>query len=110
MQFSQYSTTPMNRWNKVDKQYHTNECDASSEKMLDFFVFILNWPARNQWEHLTLSRINLKGKMSQSCISMALYDYYSIRNYTRKLVLHTRDSNSDIVGAASAGLACNQKI
>ncbi|KAF9623794.1 hypothetical protein IFM89_005379 [Coptis chinensis] len=50
------------------------------------------------------------GKMSQSCISMALYDYYSTRNYTRKLVLHTRNSNSDIVGAASAGLACNQKI
>ncbi|KAF9625484.1 hypothetical protein IFM89_023400 [Coptis chinensis] len=43
------------------------------------------------------------GKMSQSCISMSLSDYYSTHNYTRKLVLHTRNSHSDIVGAASAG-------
>ncbi|XP_068652645.1 glutamate receptor 2.8-like [Aristolochia californica] len=42
--------------------------------------------------------------MSETCISMALSDFYTTHNYTTKLVLHTRDSKKDIVGATSAAL------
>ncbi|PIA37057.1 hypothetical protein AQUCO_03100069v1 [Aquilegia coerulea] len=44
------------------------------------------------------------GRMTQSCISMALEDYYSINNYTTRLVLHTRDSHRDVVDAASSAI------
>ncbi|XP_049349846.1 glutamate receptor 2.8-like [Solanum verrucosum] len=46
------------------------------------------------------------GKMGLSCISMALSDFYSIdgSNYKTRLVLHTRDSKKDVVGAAAAAL------
>uniref|UniRef100_A0A5B7BTY4 Glutamate receptor n=1 Tax=Davidia involucrata TaxID=16924 RepID=A0A5B7BTY4_DAVIN len=47
------------------------------------------------------------GKMSQTCMSMALADFYANQynyNYTTRIVLHTRDSNSDIVDAASAAI------
>lgn len=46
------------------------------------------------------------GKMSMSCISVALSDFYSSdhgSSYQTRLVLHTRDSKRDIVGAAAAG-------
>ncbi|XP_038699195.1 glutamate receptor 2.7-like [Tripterygium wilfordii] len=45
------------------------------------------------------------GMMSLSCINMALSDFYSSHsNYKTRLVLTSRDSNGDVVGAASAGL------
>ncbi|XP_058102141.1 glutamate receptor 2.7-like [Magnolia sinica] len=44
------------------------------------------------------------GKMGQTCISMALSDLYQAHNYTTRLVLHTRDSKEDVVGAASEAL------
>ncbi|KAG9456023.1 hypothetical protein H6P81_000531 [Aristolochia fimbriata] len=44
------------------------------------------------------------GKMGESCISMALSDFYAAHNYTTKLLLHTRDSNKDIVGATAAAV------
>ncbi|KAM3379397.1 glutamate receptor 2.8 [Capsicum galapagoense] len=47
------------------------------------------------------------GKMSMSCISVALSDFYSSdhgSSYQTRLVLHTRDSKRDIVGAAAAAL------
>lgn len=43
------------------------------------------------------------GKMSQSCMSMALSDFYAARNYSTKLILHPRDSKKDVVGAAARG-------
>ena len=46
----------------------------------------------------------LVGKIGLSCIKMALSDFYTAHaKYTTRLVLHARDSNSDVVGAASAG-------
>ncbi len=44
------------------------------------------------------------GKMGFSCINMALSDFYaSNSNYKTRLVLNSRDSESDVVGAAAAG-------
>ena len=43
------------------------------------------------------------GKMSQSCMSMALSDFYAAGNHSTKLILHPRDSKKDIVGAAARG-------
>ncbi|PON89449.1 hypothetical protein TorRG33x02_148000 [Trema orientale] len=45
------------------------------------------------------------GKMGLSCINTALSDLYASynANYNTKLVLHIRDSKSDVVGAAAAG-------
>ncbi|PRQ30094.1 putative periplasmic binding protein-like I [Rosa chinensis] len=45
------------------------------------------------------------GKMYLSCIEMALSDFYaSHAHYKTRLVLNTRNSNGDVVGAAAAGL------
>ncbi|KAJ8561139.1 hypothetical protein K7X08_027329 [Anisodus acutangulus] len=47
------------------------------------------------------------GKMGLSCISMALSDFYSSDHgskYKTRVVLHTRDSKRDVVGAAAAAL------
>ncbi|XP_038711272.1 glutamate receptor 2.8-like isoform X2 [Tripterygium wilfordii] len=45
------------------------------------------------------------GMMSLSCINMALSEFYSSHgNYKTRLVLTSRDSNRDVVAAASAGL------
>ncbi|KAL5973940.1 hypothetical protein ACLOJK_030599 [Asimina triloba] len=41
------------------------------------------------------------GTMSQACISVALSDFYASRSSRTRLVLHTRDSKNDIVGAAA---------
>ncbi|XXG51736.1 hypothetical protein AAC387_Pa03g0242 [Persea americana] len=45
------------------------------------------------------------GKMGESCISMALADFYTAHtNYTTQLKLHWRDSNQDNVDTASMAL------
>ncbi|XP_057467334.1 glutamate receptor 2.3-like [Actinidia eriantha] len=45
------------------------------------------------------------GKMGLSCISMALSDFYASHDdYKTRLVLNTRDSKDDVVGAAAAAL------
>ncbi|KAJ4959376.1 hypothetical protein NE237_026487 [Protea cynaroides] len=45
------------------------------------------------------------GEMAESCISMALSDFYNVHtNYSTRLELHTVDSGGDSVGAASAAL------
>ncbi|KAF8400402.1 hypothetical protein HHK36_013700 [Tetracentron sinense] len=45
------------------------------------------------------------GKVAQSCISMAISDFYARhQDYNSKIVLHTRDSKGDVVSAASAAL------
>lgn len=46
------------------------------------------------------------GKMSEICISMAVADFYKTHNnYTTKLNLNWRDSNQDLVDAASKGIS-----
>ncbi|XP_042485355.1 glutamate receptor 2.7-like [Macadamia integrifolia] len=48
---------------------------------------------------------NLVGRIGLTCISMALSDFYEIHSfYKTRLVLHTRDSNSNVVHAASMAL------
>ncbi|KAL3721199.1 hypothetical protein ACJRO7_005938 [Eucalyptus globulus] len=45
------------------------------------------------------------GKMSKTCLEMAMDDFYSAHNdYTTRLVLHTRNATSDAVTAASAAI------
>nr|DAD27621.1 TPA_asm: hypothetical protein HUJ06_029089 [Nelumbo nucifera] len=45
------------------------------------------------------------GEMAETCIRMALSDFYAAHtDYRTRLVLHTRDSNEDVVAAASAAL------
>ena len=46
------------------------------------------------------------GKMGLSCIEMALPEFYASRgrDYNTRLVVHARDSKSDVIGAASAGM------
>ncbi|KAK1292973.1 Glutamate receptor 1.2 [Acorus calamus] len=52
---------------------------------------------------LILDSGSLIGKMSNISISMAIEDFYeSHPDYTTRVVLHGRDSDMDIVGAASA--------
>ncbi|KAL6655544.1 hypothetical protein ACP70R_006370 [Stipagrostis hirtigluma subsp. patula] len=47
----------------------------------------------------------LVGKITRTCIQMALEDFYAVhKNYSTKLVLHIRDSHSNNVQAASAAL------
>lgn len=45
------------------------------------------------------------GKMGLSCIEMAVSEFYASHGYyyNTRLAIHTRDSKSDVVGAASAG-------
>ena len=48
----------------------------------------------------------LVGRMGLSCIRMAISEFYKSddgRHYNTRLVIHPRDSKSDVVGAASAG-------
>ena len=53
---------------------------------------------------LVLDMNSWAGKMSSRCISMAFSDFYaSHSHYKTRLVLHTRDSNNSVIGAAHAG-------
>ncbi|GAB4857802.1 hypothetical protein Ancab_015709, partial [Ancistrocladus abbreviatus] len=46
---------------------------------------------------------SLVGEMGFTCIQMALSDFYASHAHFRtRLVLHTRGSNQDVVGAAAA--------
>ncbi|KAK1292511.1 hypothetical protein QJS10_CPB17g00085 [Acorus calamus] len=57
---------------------------------------------------LILDSGRLVGKMSNTSISMALEDFYeSHPDYTTQVVLHGRDSDMDVVGAASADSGLN---
>ncbi|KAL5699840.1 hypothetical protein ACHQM5_030682 [Ranunculus cassubicifolius] len=51
-----------------------------------------------------LDKSTLVGKITQSCIIMGLTDYYSAHNTSTRLVLHIRDSNEDVVDAASSAV------
>ncbi|XP_058210512.1 glutamate receptor 2.2-like [Rhododendron vialii] len=49
---------------------------------------------------------HMVGKVSQTCISMALEDFYALNqnHSTTRIVLHKRDSKGDVVEAASAAV------
>ncbi|XP_058210533.1 glutamate receptor 2.2-like isoform X2 [Rhododendron vialii] len=49
---------------------------------------------------------HMVGKVSQTCISMALEDFYTLNqnHSTTRIVLHKRDSKGDVVEAASAAI------
>ncbi|XP_058226993.1 glutamate receptor 2.7-like [Rhododendron vialii] len=49
---------------------------------------------------------HMVGKVSQTCISMALEDFYALNqnHSTTRIVLHKRDSKGDVVEAASAAI------
>ncbi|KAE9454204.1 hypothetical protein C3L33_13884, partial [Rhododendron williamsianum] len=55
---------------------------------------------------LILDLDNILGKMSHTCTSMALEDFYAsnLQTRTTKIVLHTRDSKNDVVEAASVAI------
>ena len=47
----------------------------------------------------------LVGKMGRTSISMAIDDFYDLnRNYTTRVVLHSRNTNNDVVQAAAGGI------
>ncbi|EXC66202.1 hypothetical protein L484_000102 [Morus notabilis] len=51
------------------------------------------------------------GKVGLSCLKMALSDFYNSRSfYNTRLVLHVRDSNKDVVKAASAGIPLSLRV
>ncbi|KAJ6673851.1 GLUTAMATE RECEPTOR 2.9 [Salix viminalis] len=54
---------------------------------------------------------DLDGKIALSCIEMALSDFYATHgDYKTRLVLNTRDSMKDVVGAAAAALDLIKKM
>jgi ionotropic glutamate receptor len=48
------------------------------------------------------------GEMAESCISMAVSDFYALNvDFKTRLALSTRDSSSDVVAATSSGIRVN---
>lgn len=59
---------------------------------------------------IILNLDTLFGKLSKTCVSMAIEDFYNAsatRDYATRIVPHFRDSSSDTVVAASAGKKLN---
>ena len=53
---------------------------------------------------VVLDLASLDAKIALSCINMALSDFYASHgDYKTRLVLNTRDSKKDVIGAAAAG-------
>ncbi|XP_075519189.1 glutamate receptor 2.8-like [Primulina tabacum] len=51
------------------------------------------------------------GRIGESCISMALTDFYSVhKDFKTRLVLHFKDSNESVVDAAAAALDLLQHV
>ncbi|CAI9090042.1 OLC1v1024726C1 [Oldenlandia corymbosa var. corymbosa] len=54
---------------------------------------------------LVLDMNSWAGKMSSSCISMALSDFHETHSYYKtRLFVHSRDSNTTVIGAADAAV------
>ncbi|XP_021805283.1 glutamate receptor 2.8-like [Prunus avium] len=87
-----------------------------------FFFFLCSWTSLAMAQNKTipvnvgvvLDDLNSRnGKIWLSCIKMALSDFYaSHANYKTRLVLNTRDSKQNVVGAAKAAvdLIKNEKV
>lgn len=55
---------------------------------------------------LILDMKSREGKIVKSCISVAIYDFYTQhKKYNTRLVLHSRDSNGEPLHALSAGMS-----
>lgn len=71
-----------------------------------FFAAVKNFSASTTPFHVGVV-LNLGtriGKIGQTSISLAMDEFYASHpHYTTKLVLHTRDSENDVVQAASEG-------
>jgi ionotropic glutamate receptor len=53
---------------------------------------------------VVLDLASLEANIALSCINMALSDFYASHgDYKTRLVLNTRDSKKDVIGAAAAG-------
>ncbi|KAL3528514.1 hypothetical protein ACH5RR_007836 [Cinchona calisaya] len=86
------------------------------ENMNILFVFlIINWLCVVQLSGQNVTNVDLGiilemdtllGKITKTSMLMALEDFYgaNTQNYTRKIVPHIRDSNSDAIQAASAAI------
>ncbi|KAG8380244.1 hypothetical protein BUALT_Bualt07G0173100 [Buddleja alternifolia] len=44
------------------------------------------------------------GKLTRTCMLMAIEDFYANRSYNTRIIPHIRDSNSDVIAAASAAI------
>ncbi|KAL2461617.1 Glutamate receptor 2.2 [Abeliophyllum distichum] len=94
---------------------------------MDFFLLqvsiaLLLFPTSSTEQNSTGSIMNFQvgvvldlnlpvGRIGQSCLSMALSDFYSVHsNYKTRLVLHLRDSNDSVIDAASAALGLLRDI
>lgn len=54
---------------------------------------------------LNMQKNSTMGRMCNTSLAMAVEDFYTENsNFRTRLVLHPRDSNNDVVGAASAGM------
>ena len=86
----------------------------NSKAVLSFFfcvkiLFTGMGMAENTWIPVNVGVVldldsDLDGRIALSCIEMALSDFYATHgDYKTRLVLNTRDSMEDVVGAAAAG-------
>lgn len=76
--------------------------------LLQWVLFMENGVAQNTTVPVNIGVVlhynTSFGKMSLSCIPMALSDFYASHpNYRTRLALKNRDSGRDVVGAAAAG-------
>ncbi|XP_038976101.1 glutamate receptor 2.9-like [Phoenix dactylifera] len=86
---------------------------AASSFLVIFSIFVSDRAGVVLAQNLTISVDvgvildlgSIEGKRSRTSISMAIDDFYAAhRNYRTRIILHTRDSNQDDVGAASAAV------
>lgn len=83
--------------------------------LLKLFISLLMIPLRAAQSSSNSSTVDFQvgvildlnstvGRIGESCISMALTDFYSVhKDFKTRLVLHFRDSNESVVDAAAAG-------
>lgn len=81
---------------------------------LDVFLFIISFCiAPLDGENATDVKVDVGiildldtyvGKISRTCMLMAIEDFYTNHNYSTRIVTHLRNSNNDDVDAASAGM------
>ncbi|QHO16690.1 Glutamate receptor 2 [Arachis hypogaea] len=71
---------------------------------------MLLWPCPSSAEKtvinvgVVLDLSETVGKIGLSCINMSLSDFYDAHpHYNTRMLLHVRDSQTDVVTAASAG-------
>ncbi|CAA2965933.1 glutamate receptor -like [Olea europaea subsp. europaea] len=81
---------------------------------LDMFLFIISFCIAPLYgENATAVKVDVGiildldtyvGKISRTCMLMAIEDFYTNHNYSTRIVTHLRNSNNDDVDAASAAI------